>query len=85
MMPLDLAISGSSSCELLGVSKRKDRRMNLDKLINLIVIVAVKKTLQGDPSPDKRSDTVVWMIAALRRATQPHRAAILLPRSWIVC
>jgi len=59
--------------------------MNLDKLIKFIVIVAVKKTLQGDPSPDKRSDTVQRMTAALRRATQPHRAAILLPRSWIVC
>lgn len=59
--------------------------MNLDKLINLIVVVAVKKSLQGEPSPGKRSDTVVRMISALRRVAQPHDVAILLSRLWIVC
>lgn len=59
--------------------------MNLDKLINLIVVVAVKKTLQGEPSPGKRSDTVGWMIGALRFVTQPHDVALLLPCSRIVC
>lgn len=57
--------------------------MNLDKLINLIVVVAVKKTLQGKASAGKNADAVVWIIGALRFATQPLRAAILLPRSWV--